>query len=374
MNCLLLMMVPAIVFFILTGLNWFEFSDQDEDVWQGCAIACGVLFLVIPMIYYLSIFGKTHDTEIWNGQVLSKSREQVHCRHSYSCNCSEECEGEGKNESCHEECETCYEHPYDVDWDVHTSIDDYTIDTLDSQGLEEPPRWTSVKHGDPVAESRSFTNYVAAAKFSLFHDSVVVPQDMLKSVPDYPDSVYDYYNLNRALSIGTKIDTNVWSYGISLILRDLGPTKQANIIIVFVGSNDITWASAVRNKWNGAKKNDIVITLGLDGNKIIWTNVYSWSDSQIFKVVLRDDINKIGTIAVPTPILNVVHDDTVKYFQRKHMKDFEYLKKEIDPNTGIMLFLWILAGVGSGGILIAFFVINKEEEGETKQWTRRRTY
>lgn len=368
------MLIPAIVFFILTGLNWAKFNDQDVEVYQACSIACGILFILIPIIYYLSIFGKTHDVEIWNGQVESKSREVVPCRHSYQCNCYESCSGSGSHRSCTEICQTCYEHPYDVDWDVHTSIDDYSIDTLDSQGLDEPPRWDSVKRGDPVAERKSFTNYVAAAKFSLFHDNVVVPQEMLKSVPKYPDDVYDYYNLNRALSIGSKINTNVWSYGISLILRDLGPTKQANIIIVFVDSSDVTWASAVRNKWNGSKKNDIVITLGLDNNKIIWNNVYSWSDSELFKVVLRDDINKVGTIAVPEDILNIIHNDTAKYFQRKHMKDFEYLKKEIDPNATVMLILWIFSCVGAGAILIGFFIVNKEEEGETKSWKRRRTY
>ena len=68
-------------------------------------------------LHYANMF----DREVWNGVVSSKDSEHVSCSHSYQCNCHESCSGSGKDKSCHESCDTCYEHSYDVDWNVFTS-------------------------------------------------------------------------------------------------------------------------------------------------------------------------------------------------------------------------------------------------------------
>src|SRR5208337_2452006 len=106
LNFLLLMLIP---FLIAVGVliafkgkvTWWEFLGQ-----------IGVVALVVGIAIGCAYEGRTRDTEVWNGQVTGKKRNEVSCRHSYRCHCHEVCSGSGKNESCSEECDTCYEHSY----------------------------------------------------------------------------------------------------------------------------------------------------------------------------------------------------------------------------------------------------------------------
>ena len=368
MLCLLITSVPLFIALAIIGANWVGFKDQDEDVLKSCLIGLGIIAILIPIIFYATKYSKVWDTEILNGQVVSKSRDVVPCEHSYECNCytTENCEEDSHgHEDCTEErhCSTCYEHPYDVSWCAQTNLGDICINRLDSQGLEEPPRWDIIKPGDPVAVSKNYVNYILAANYSIFHEKNIISQKMLDAIPNYPE-IYDYYNINRVIPIGIKLDNlNYWNKSLSIILEKLGPAKQANIIMVLVKGPDQEWAAAIKNKWMGAKKNDIIITIGVeDDQSISWTNISALTDSQIFKVTLKDDINNIGSIKDPDSLFSIIDKDTNSFFKRKSMKDFLYLKSEIDPSNGVLIFLWILSAGGSLIVLGTFIFINEEEK------------
>src|SRR5271156_516756 len=132
MLCLLIMSVPAIIALIIVGLNWVGFKDQDDDSLSACIIGLTVIFSIIPIVFYAAKYSKVWDTEILNGEVLSKTREQVPCEHSYQCNCytTEDCNEDSQgHENCtpEEHCSTCYEHPYDVSWCAQTNLGDICI-------------------------------------------------------------------------------------------------------------------------------------------------------------------------------------------------------------------------------------------------------
>lgn len=101
------------------------------------------------LLYVTLTLGKAADVELLNGYVTGKERDVVSCSHSYECMCyyTESCSGSGTSRSCTRtrHCSTCYEHSYDVDWDVHTTVGNLTIDRIDRQGLDQPPRWTAVQ-------------------------------------------------------------------------------------------------------------------------------------------------------------------------------------------------------------------------------------
>jgi hypothetical protein len=319
----------------------------------GSSFAVGTLLTIA--VYAAGMYSQTDDVEILNGQVISKFHEKVSCRHSYQCHCHTVYSGSGKNRSSSTECDTCYEHPYDVDWVVHTNVRDFDINTLDSQGLREPPRWTIVKNGDPVSAKHHFVNYVRAVPDSLFHSNKTNKFDNM--IPAYPDGIYDYYKLNRAIAVGVPVpDLSQWDSDISDILRNLGPSRQANVIVIFVNTSDESYIHSLEGKWIGGKKNDIIVILGVTHYpKIDWVGISSWTDKALFKVELRDDINAIGTVD-RTKIIAVINTDTMKLFKRKEMRDFEYLKSQIEPPTWVMVLAVLLGIVAS---VITTIVVKK---------------
>lgn len=284
--------------------------------------------VIIPVIASFITIGiawnnKTSDTEVLNGYVTSKSSKEVSCEHSYSCNCN-------KNG-----CSTCYEHPYDIDWNLHTNLNkDVTIDRVDRRGTKEPPRYTSAKINDSVAMKHTFTNYIKGAENSLFNESEVSVK-YLNRVPDYPTKVYDYHYINRVLL--DKVDNfdglQEWNSDLAKALNTLGAKKQVNIIILFTSVDTPDYFYSVRKKWLGGKKNDVIIIVGTKNYPDIdWVKVMSWSDSELFKVELQDELYDLKKVNKSAEFINIISKNVDEKFQRKHMHDFDYLREDIVPD------------------------------------------
>src|SRR5690349_2291120 len=96
---LIVLAIPALIaaaaFVFLKGINWKEFA---------CIV--GACLVVAASSAGIVSCSSKHDTEILNGRVTSKTRQEVSCRHSYQCHCHQVCSGSGKRRSCSEECDT----------------------------------------------------------------------------------------------------------------------------------------------------------------------------------------------------------------------------------------------------------------------------
>ena len=276
------------------------------------------------------------------------------------------CSGTGKNRTCtgggtERKCDTCYEHSFDVDWTVRSNIGSFGISRVDRQGLIPPPRWLQVNNGDPVAKTHYFTNYVKAVPESLFHAHQELNGKFDTMIPEYPTNVYDLYRIDRAISVGVPVpDIKEWNQDISLLLRKLGPQRQANVIVVFVNTPDQSYLHALEGKWIGGKKNDIIVLIGTTSYpKIDWVAVSSWTDKALFKVQLRDDIFALGNIDRPA-IIKSIETNTMKTFERKQMKDFEYLAYSIEPPVWVLTLAIILGMLASLGCSYAFYRNNTQ--------------
>lgn len=350
-NIILLTMMP-----ILSGiaLAFYAYTHKTEKLY---AFAGGttVISLIVIALFFANTYSKTADTEIINGAVQSKQSDRVSCRHSYKCRCRQvrSCFGSGKNRSCsyHEECDTCYEHGFDVDWKLNTTLGGIYINTTDRQGLREPPRWSIAAAGDPVAQTHSYVNYVKAVERSIFNDMRNEPPEVVAKVPAYPINVYDYHYVDRVVLAGVNVpDVKQWNYDLANVNKVVGPAKQANVILIITNQNP-EFYYAVRQAWNNAKKNDIVVMIGVDaGFNKQWVRVWSWSDKTIIHATLRDDL-----MAQPTMdravIMGAISNDVLKLFVRKRMREFKYLESEIEPSSTMMTFLWIVALVGPLSII-----------------------
>ena len=306
----------------------------------------------------------TWDTEVWNGVVSQKTREVVHCRHSYPCHCHEVCSGSGKNRSCGEHCDTCYVHSFDVDWDV-TTTDGGTmsISTLDSQGLLQPPRWTATTVGEPSSSTHSYTNYIKAAPDTLFRHQGLV-ENFANVLPPYPSEVYDYYRLNHLVEVGGSIgDTKAWNDDLARINGELGSKKQVNIGLVLVWGEPRDFFYALEQKWIGGKKNDAFAVVGLDElNVPRWAEVMAWTKDQSLQVRLRDAMMAFTIPVERKTLIPVLHDVVASQYQRKEMKEFKYLMASVAPSPMEWL-VAMLAGVAVA-VGLAYFCYNNDVFGD----------
>lgn len=221
----------------------------------------------------------------------------------------------------------------------------------------DPHRYTIIKNGDPAAVEHRYTNYVQAVPESLFTPASADLKLKFKPLlSKYPDSTYDFYKIDRFITPGYQVnDAADWNQDISLALRERGPKKQVNAIIVVAKTNDPNYEYALRDAWEGANKNDVVLLIGsAEYPKIDFVRVLSWTKNEVFKVELRDSVMEKGTI--DRSIVPMMMAQIDKNFERRHMKEFEYLDGEIDPPMWLNLTLMALVILGAGGV---FFFLNQ---------------
>lgn len=323
-----------------------------------CLIGVAAGVLVTTVVYAAGAWSDTADREVRSGQVVSKERDRVSCSHSYSCRCRtvRRTSGTGKNRTTYSttECDTCYRHSHDYDWNVRTTINSFTVSRVDSQGVETPPRWDSVKIGDPVADTFFFTNYIKAVP-----DTLVVAADIHRfkdQIPKYPTDVYDYDKVDRFVTQGLTVpNSKEWNNKLQSLNGVVGPAKEANVVVVVVNTADQRYFTALSHAWRGGKKNDAVVVVGASNYpKIDWVTVMSWTSAHMFKVKVRDDLMAIGTMD-PDKIIPAIEENTKTYFVRRQMKDFEYLQGRVEPQMWVLVLAAALGSMCSLGVSYAAY-------------------
>lgn len=331
--------------------------------------------IVVAIVSALVCYNmSTCDNETWNSRIVSKQKVYTSCSHSYSCHCRESCSGSGKNRSCHQVCDTCYEHSNDWNWRIDTSTgESLNIDRIDRRGSNEPPRWTRAFINEPVSTTHSYTNYIKASPDSLFRHQGLV-EKYKGTIPEHPDNVYDYYRLDRFVTVHVNVkDSRYWNDDLMQLNAELGSKKQVNVIVVLVNGLSQEYFYALEQAWIGGKKNDVVLVVDVDSNKKpVWASVMAWESNDVFKIKLRDTIMEQETIERWT-VIPVLKDTITKYHVRKPMSDFEYLKSAIVPSTlqyvvtlGIAFLLTI--------ILVVVFHVNETFDSYGSSYGRRNRF
>lgn len=327
--------------FVIAGLCHFVFPKH-FDIIETCIII-GVSLIIGSTAILIMSWNSTSDFDILNGQVTSKVMERVSCSHSYPCHCRTVSSGYGKNRTTSTQCDTCYEHPYDQDWVVRSTVGSIDINRVDSQGLIEPERWSIVAIHDPVSLTESVTNYVLAAPDSLYNTKSF-PNDKImygKWLPAYP-SIYDYYKFDHAINTGVAgLDVKAYNVALADIMRNIGPQKQTNVIVVFVPTNDPAYLNALERHWIGSKKNDIVVAIGVTHYpKIDWAGAFTFGKStknQLLVVKMRDTIENVGDVSKVADVVNQIRVNAEYYYNRQPMSNYEYLKHDYFPSNKALI-------------------------------------
>lgn len=354
------------MFYFLVLLPNMAWPFIAKAIWHmkittGEVVAQVIAVLMIGMLGFgMSTYWNAMDTEILNGEVTKKVRDEVHCRHDYKCNCYTTCSTDSQgHRSCTEHCSTCYDHPYDVDWDVFSNIGNWSIDTIDRQGLKEPPRWTAVKIGDPTSRTNSFQNLVKVAQNSLFNTEEVA-KELAKhkgAFPGYPTHVYDYYKHNKLVMVGInlpKAEVDKWNLVLANSAKKLGPKWRANPLVVLVKGKAADYANALEMAWLGGKLNDIVLVIGTDtGKEVKWARAFSWSENAMIEVTMRDDVLALAALT-PEGVAAAFDKNVPKHFYKRSKKSFEYLKDELQPSADAMFWTFLFCLLANIGLTFFF--------------------
>lgn len=357
----ILFLIPAII--AIGAFLLFKKEITLKEFMLHIAVQGVIAGLSAYTIYNMN----TLDTEILNGQVTHKEKNKVSCSHSYSCNCRQECSGSGKDRSCSTVCDTCYEHSYDIDWDVHSNIGGTSINRVDRQGLNAPPRWTAVKIGEPFSKSSYYQNYIKASPDTLFRHQGLIEKYKAK-LPTYPSEIYDYYKIDRTVVVGGSVsDRPQWDKDLSE-LNKIGVQKEVNMLVVLVFNESPEYFYALEQSWIGGKKNDAVLVIGLNSQQEIqWVNTMAWSKKELFKISLRNRILETK-ILDRQKTMDIFKDETLKNYERRSMKDFEYLKASITPSTSQWAWTMVIGIIVS--ILMSWFLYRHDIFDE--EWNNRR--
>lgn len=361
MAFLTLLLIPLLVagFFLLLGkghkvtIKEFLLHMLAQMIVAGISVAA---------IYWSNV----GDTEIWNGRIAQKVRERVSCSHSYRCNCYDSCSGTGKDRTCVEICQTCYDHAYDVDWYFRTTNGErINVARVNRQGTTEPPRWTVAKKGEPTAVPHYFENYVKGASNTLYKKKGLTKQYEGR-LPAYPQ-IYDLHRSNRA------VGKREWQPMLSNLNADLGATKQVNVILVETHEGSQEFGHALEQHWLGGKQNDVVAVVGTTSktHEIKWVYVFGWAKNNIFNIKLRDDLLDLKTLDNPATASSALRHNVQRYYERKSMEDYAYLRAAVTPTTTQWLTAMIIGLLISIGLGIFFY---KQDTFGDERYRRPRSF
>lgn len=342
--------------------------------YQEWAIQTVIGFVVVALLYNVGKYNQFSDYEIWNGEVTNKEMIQRNCpwgwRDSTDSFCTEyttrrvpdgeSCSGTGVDRKCTTNYKTQYNYIYSWErkWFVYSNIkESWQIARIDRQGANEPPRWTQVSVGDPVSRRNHYENYVKAAESSVFHKDRRLAEQYREFIPEYPINLYDYYRVDRVITSPDVVIPNIAEYNILLpkILKEIGPSRQGNIVLLFTDIADKSYANAVINAWQGGKKNDSIIIIGVDSTQAIsWLHVHSWSKNKLYDVMVRDMLLDLGRIDNAQEVIDILYETSINYFERQSMKEFEYLKDEVEPSNFMIGLILVITLLLSGGLTFFF--------------------
>jgi len=212
------------------------------------------------------------------------------------------------------------------------------------------PRWGAAYTGEPFSSEHRFTNYILANPSSVLLGQKGDMKKFRSMIPVYPE-VYDYYKTTHFINAGVlSAHDQEWNYLLSMANRGLGPSKQVNLIVVAVPTDDPAYMYAFRDAWVGGKKNDAIILIGSkDSHEIDWVGVVSWTPNKEYNIYVRDRILNEKYLDHRDAIVSIIADETANRFQRMHMKSMEWLVRSFQPSGTAMLWILLFGVLASAG-------------------------
>jgi len=370
----------------------FLIFKKEHNIWLYIVngLLSFIIFLSISMIMFS--FG-TKDTEILNGCVTTAKYYEKWTEYYYVTVCNSR-DDKGNCTSYRTEKRTSYHPPY---WEIDISTG-HTKSISQSQfknytakfgsKFVDIPRFNQDSVGDgnayfsdvpygeiPASVYNSYTNYVLASQETILKNRINEYPQFKGLITNYPTIVsteYGTIKFPRIIDVGTTLSTqslNILQKYLDDELTSLGASKQINIIIYLVNTPDQSFIHALEGHWIKGKKNDLIVVVGVQQKKISWVNLICWTDHELFKVKLKDRIMEIGSLETEenllllgTVVMNQIRKGGEEGFQRKPMKDYEYLQNDISLSF-VQSFWMIFISIFLSGCFIVVYLYNEKHSG-----------
>lgn len=319
-----LLLIP----FVIGAITYFAFNATITA--KEYVLMVVVSGLVGVGGYEIAKWGAMQDTEHWNGRITAKRDGGRSC-----CHCTTVCDSRDEDGTCtssHEECQ----HNISGDW--YWLLDVSTGDTLGNSCIHQSsaPSWYSKAYkGEPAAVERRYTNYLKADL-----DSLLTPasEKYIQSVPSFP-SIHGVYKVDRVISRDVPVPPS-FNAELDEMNARLGSTYQIDVLVLLTKNKDPDFARSVEAKWMYGPKNAVTIVMGVpDGKTIEWARVITLSRVERMKIEMRDGLPGMS-LADPT-IFGFIENEIKTQYKRTPMGEFEYLASDVEPTTGMTIFLYI---------------------------------
>jgi len=341
---------------LLFALEYFTFQK-----WLRATALSIFSIILMAIIVGIDFVAQTTDTEVWSGYIEDwKHKEEWDEWHPSKTTCKTDSDG-------HRTCRTkqgYWEH-HEAENELKTTDNGWfqVYYTPDGEEMDDSyPNSTSdlkslFKKGTPTASTHTYMNKVQSSYSTYRHSEIDLNQ--YKDLPDYPYEIRNDIYIDRiigsvphkkeALQQLAKENTRLNK----MIDDPENPGKkrswkQVNIILVNVGANKPReYGFALQDKWENGNKNDLVVSFSMNKDgKLNWVYPFSWSENELLKIKIRDQLMNEKKITNFTPIVKEVSDLTEKHFKRKEFKDFNYLHIELSMIS--LVFIWIFSFIFVG--------------------------
>lgn len=353
----MMMLVPLmIVPIVVMGPMWA--GNRGKFTVKEFALLEAIMFVLVLGGFQAARYGAVTDTELWNGHITKKYKGTETC-----CHCTTVCDSTDEDGNCtssHEECD----HSYDNWWSLDVSTGDTLHEGCDGS-WSSPNWWKDAYVGEPASVPHSYINYLLADPDSVLLQHIDTT-GYEGGAPNYP-KVFGKYHVTRFIHSGTVASVGEWDNELDIINDNLGAEKQVNIIVIATTDSSPTYADMIEVEWLYGKKNDVIFVLGApDGDTIEWAKVVTISNVEMLKLTARDEMPGMK-LSNPVGTSGYIQDLVSEKFERTPMVEYEYLWASAQPGPFSLIFLYLLAIVGSiGG---SFVMVEKDVFGdEHRRW------
>lgn len=292
---------------LLGGYAAFKYTGHVQLAW--IATAAGAVVAVL--FFYVALWLSATSYEIISGTVTGKDVVYDPTTESYSCGT----DSKGNSKTC---TRTVPRWRFEVEADVGTWYDH------SYSRWNVPSVYKNAVVGEPFAKEKMFMNYQYVNDESVIVNKLAQYDGWL---PDYP-SVYEGYKVHRAFS--NVVDVSELNGALAKAEQTWGKKFGVNVIVMVVHEKAELFPEALRNKWVGGKKNDVVVTLFINNEKhVVRANVFSRSTSTKrsteyadFNTTLRENAARIDTLDTQK-IIGVI-ETALPLFEREDLAEHDF--------------------------------------------------
>ncbi len=365
---------------IITAILLYAYFKHKTKWWEFL-IPFGVSLILCFILKWTVEAVQTSDTEWWTGAVQTAEfyeawDEEVPCRHPKYKTVK-------NSDGTTSEVQDGYEHAYDVDyhppvWQV-VDTNGITVGVNERKFSELVQKFGNKqfinmhRHYHSINGNKYASNWDGSddkceicTTQHRYKNRVIASNSVFKfPEPDSKEGLYEYplvrgfYDSQFILGGADPVAERK----LTLWNARNGHNKQCRLIFALYHDLPFDVALNQENHWQGGNKNEFIVAVGLDGEKVKWCHVISWTEQEMLKAEVKQFIIEQDKFDLGKSV-DVVGEKVQAGFVRKHFKDFDYLTVE-PPMWTVMLTFFLTVAVNVG---LSIWIVCNEFEDEDDSW------